>query len=458
MASVKVVYDYDAKNPDELTLKTGEIITDVDTSVDGGWWEGVHPSGIKGWFPDNFVEKMATQSKPPPVKKPPPPAASGPPKKLCKCTFEYEAANGDELTLKVGDVIEIISQEEEGWWEGTLNGKTGMFPNNFVEEIVSPPSGGGSGSGSGSGNSANADDGVKAKKVEKVGFGNIFGGGGMPVLRKTGTFSNKEKPDFVKKVAAAKPPPASKPAAAPKLDIVKVEFDYEAANPDELQLSKGQFLNVIKRDTDGWWEGHPMGEPEKKGWFPDNFVVAASDSEKAEFESKAAPSPAPSNDGPPPPRPAGNKPPKAEPVKSGPPPVVSPPPTAAKVAKKPPPPTLAKKQPPPTVAKKSSSIKVKSEPPSVDKPSAPAPSGGADSKAVEAAMKVAQEALTLAKSLETAQKDAKQEIDTLKDNLNKGLDKVKNLVTMLTSDLDTERASTAKMQIELDRLKKLVSL
>ncbi len=26
-------------------------------------------------------------------------------------------------------------QEEEGWWEGTLNGKTGMFPSNFVEII-----------------------------------------------------------------------------------------------------------------------------------------------------------------------------------------------------------------------------------------------------------------------------------------------------------------------------------
>ena len=26
-------------------------------------------------------------------------------------------------------------QEEEGWWEGILNGKTGMFPSNFVEVV-----------------------------------------------------------------------------------------------------------------------------------------------------------------------------------------------------------------------------------------------------------------------------------------------------------------------------------
>lgn len=26
-------------------------------------------------------------------------------------------------------------QEEEGWWEGILNGKQGVFPSNFVEVV-----------------------------------------------------------------------------------------------------------------------------------------------------------------------------------------------------------------------------------------------------------------------------------------------------------------------------------
>lgn len=26
-------------------------------------------------------------------------------------------------------------QVEEGWWEGILNGKTGMFPSNFIKEL-----------------------------------------------------------------------------------------------------------------------------------------------------------------------------------------------------------------------------------------------------------------------------------------------------------------------------------
>lgn len=35
-------------------------------------------------------------------------------------TFEYEADNDDELTIRVGDVVEIITKDvdqQEGWWE-----------------------------------------------------------------------------------------------------------------------------------------------------------------------------------------------------------------------------------------------------------------------------------------------------------------------------------------------------
>lgn len=50
--------------------------------------------------------------------------------------FEYEAAHEDELTLRLGDVIRNVRRiEEEGWMEGDLNGKRGLFPDNFVKVI-----------------------------------------------------------------------------------------------------------------------------------------------------------------------------------------------------------------------------------------------------------------------------------------------------------------------------------
>lgn len=49
--------------------------------------------------------------------------------------FSYAADNDDELSLDTGDIVEVLGEEEDGWWSGTLKGKTGVFPNNFVEEI-----------------------------------------------------------------------------------------------------------------------------------------------------------------------------------------------------------------------------------------------------------------------------------------------------------------------------------
>lgn len=48
--------------------------------------------------------------------------------------FEYEALHDDELTLRLGDIIKNVRYiEEDGWMEGDLNGKRGLFPDNFVK-------------------------------------------------------------------------------------------------------------------------------------------------------------------------------------------------------------------------------------------------------------------------------------------------------------------------------------
>ena len=49
--------------------------------------------------------------------------------RVCFC---YKPKQDDELTLKVGDIITNIVDVDVGWCEGELNGKKGMFPNNFV--------------------------------------------------------------------------------------------------------------------------------------------------------------------------------------------------------------------------------------------------------------------------------------------------------------------------------------
>ena len=65
--------------------------------------------------------------------------------RTARVTFSYTAEQEDELSLEVGDIITNIVDGDVGWCQGELNGKKGMFPNNFVEEVVAPDSGSNSG-------------------------------------------------------------------------------------------------------------------------------------------------------------------------------------------------------------------------------------------------------------------------------------------------------------------------
>ena len=49
----------------------------------------------------------------------------------------YTAQEEDELSLQEGQLITIITKncEDEGWWKGEIEGKVGLFPDNFVKRV-----------------------------------------------------------------------------------------------------------------------------------------------------------------------------------------------------------------------------------------------------------------------------------------------------------------------------------
>uniref|UniRef100_A0A8D0HFP9 Rac/Cdc42 guanine nucleotide exchange factor 6 n=1 Tax=Sphenodon punctatus TaxID=8508 RepID=A0A8D0HFP9_SPHPU len=56
---------------------------------------------------------------------------------VVKARFNFKQTNEDELTVNKGDLIYVTRVEDGGWWEGTLNGRIGWFPSNYVREIKS---------------------------------------------------------------------------------------------------------------------------------------------------------------------------------------------------------------------------------------------------------------------------------------------------------------------------------
>ncbi|XP_066290044.1 SH3 domain-containing kinase-binding protein 1-like isoform X4 [Branchiostoma lanceolatum] len=342
MVEVRVEFDYEAELDDELTLKIGDIVTNV-KQQDGGWWEG-ELNGKKGVFPDNFVKvikkgsppakpsdktnshdkdeggnvaKLASQlsmrgvplagmappgeggvTRRPTVQRRDPAQAEKTRKLRCKAHYSYAPENTDELRLEVGDVIEILKQEEEGWWEGSLNGKSGVFPSNFVEVIkeedkenieeqqkektAPPPQQ--QQQEERNGPSGEPQQQLKQpKKVRGVGLGDIFGNSPLTLRTKaTDSVHEKDKHSHtdniaksgsLKKKAPPVPsePPAKEDKASKPVEKAKVLFDYNAENEDELTLKVGEVIIIRSKESvdSGWWEGEVGG---RTGVFPDNFV------------------------------------------------------------------------------------------------------------------------------------------------------------------------------------------
>ncbi|KAM9421094.1 CD2-associated protein isoform 2-T2 [Salvelinus alpinus] len=338
---VVVEYEYEALHEDELTLRLGEVIRNV-RRIEEGWMEG-DLNGKRGLFPDNFVKEMKKElnvtkeeakeeaqpqrreksagnvanlvqrmstygipaggfqphSQPRGLKK----SKSEPKKRQCRALFEYVPQNEDELELKMGDIIDINEEVEEGWWSGTMNGKSGLFPSNFVKEMETNADGQTNDltdEADASGKEAllppspthpSPGNGVisQPKKIRGVGFGDIFREGSVKLKARLPSTEGEEKKD--KPIPLL--PSAAKSAHSNVTDSQKAEgdskakvkefckatFAFEATNEDELTLKEGDVIQILSKDTGepGWWRGEIGG---KEGVFPDNFVAVMSDADK----------------------------------------------------------------------------------------------------------------------------------------------------------------------------------
>lgn len=154
-----IQYDYEKAEDNEVELREGEYVTDIDM-VDDDWWMGTNSQGERGLFPANYVELVEDEddggAAPPPPAHPsathepepeaPAPSSSGP---TATALYDYEAAEDNELSFPEGATItglvrkfDSISNHtltslqefpDEDWWLGSFNGQSGLFPANYVE-------------------------------------------------------------------------------------------------------------------------------------------------------------------------------------------------------------------------------------------------------------------------------------------------------------------------------------
>ncbi|KAK3354726.1 myosin-1 [Neurospora tetraspora] len=89
-------------------------------------------------LPSHTRQQSSTSTvRPPP---PPPPAPAAKPKIMAKVLYDFAGTKENELSIKAGDMIEIIQKENNGWWLAkTPGGGQAWVPAAYVEEQAPAP-------------------------------------------------------------------------------------------------------------------------------------------------------------------------------------------------------------------------------------------------------------------------------------------------------------------------------
>ncbi|CAG8633452.1 10160_t:CDS:10 [Dentiscutata erythropus] len=113
-----VLYDYAAEDTDGLSVSAGDVITVIEpdgNEYGTGWVKALH-NGQDGLVPASYIEYQTSDSN-----------------DYVQALYDYVAQTSEEISIREGDIILITNRDVgDGWWEGTLNGVTGQFPESYV--------------------------------------------------------------------------------------------------------------------------------------------------------------------------------------------------------------------------------------------------------------------------------------------------------------------------------------
>ncbi|XP_041566413.1 intersectin-1 isoform X4 [Drosophila elegans] len=155
----QAVYEFNARNAEEITFVPGDIIlVPLEQNAEPGWLAG-EINGHTGWFPESYVEKLddgAVAAVEPQVvaevtavadtyndnidisSAAVPPSAAGDLSaagdvEYYIAAYPYDSAEDGDLSFSAGEMVMVIKKEGE-WWTGTIGNRTGMFPSNYVQK------------------------------------------------------------------------------------------------------------------------------------------------------------------------------------------------------------------------------------------------------------------------------------------------------------------------------------
>ncbi|NXP52736.1 SH319 protein, partial [Heliornis fulica] len=124
----EALHDFTAETKDDLSFKKGDYIQILE-QVDSEWYRG-RLNENEGIFPAVFVQicsaRIALSQ-----------SVRGK-KGKAKALYDFCGENEDELSFRVSDTITDLESVDEDWMSGEIQGKSGIFPKNFVQILKVP--------------------------------------------------------------------------------------------------------------------------------------------------------------------------------------------------------------------------------------------------------------------------------------------------------------------------------
>ncbi|XP_048256892.1 serine/arginine repetitive matrix protein 2-like isoform X8 [Haliotis rufescens] len=124
----KVLYNFTAQNPRELSLRKGDTVYLI-RQIDKNWLEGER-HGRVGIFPMNYVEVMTSIE----AAKMAAMQAEG----QGQTRYNFTAHTSVELSLRKGEFVVLLRRIDENWYEGKIGTRQGIFPVSYVDVIREP--------------------------------------------------------------------------------------------------------------------------------------------------------------------------------------------------------------------------------------------------------------------------------------------------------------------------------
>lgn len=108
------LYNYDKFNPNDMPLKTGDVIELLNTASPD-WWKGT-TGDKKGYFPAEYVMIVS------------------PGEMVLKAKYDFTPTGEGEIPLTEGQIVVQTRDHEDGWVSGRNKDYEGLFPKDYVDK------------------------------------------------------------------------------------------------------------------------------------------------------------------------------------------------------------------------------------------------------------------------------------------------------------------------------------